>query len=197
MVRQQRGLRRRNALVQAAADIAAEHGFGAVSHRAVARRAGVPLGSTTYYFASLDDLLGSVADVMVRECLDHGTAVTREAQPGPYTASEAAALLTRAVLPGEEPARVLCYYEQLLSAARHPAVAAVLHRQRPRLERMVAGVLGKTSHAGRFSPSLVLAVVDGAALSALSEGRSDVSALVAGRLSELLGQASADQLRQG
>ncbi|WP_243274331.1 TetR/AcrR family transcriptional regulator [Streptomyces albus subsp. chlorinus] len=32
-------------------------GIAGLSHRAVAREAGVPLGSTTYYFATLDDLL--------------------------------------------------------------------------------------------------------------------------------------------
>ncbi len=33
-----------------------EEGFSALTHRAVANRAGVPLASTTYYFSSVDDL---------------------------------------------------------------------------------------------------------------------------------------------
>ena len=52
-----KGERRRYALVSAAAELLCEGGFDAVRHRAVARRAGLPLASTTYYFSSLDDLL--------------------------------------------------------------------------------------------------------------------------------------------
>ena len=43
-----KGERRRGALVSAAADLLCEGGFEAVRHRAVARRAGLPLASTTY-----------------------------------------------------------------------------------------------------------------------------------------------------
>lgn len=43
--------------MEAAAELIVEIGLGSVTHRKVAERAGVPLGSTTQYFASLDDLV--------------------------------------------------------------------------------------------------------------------------------------------
>jgi DNA-binding transcriptional regulator YbjK len=49
--------RRRAALLTAAADLAAELGAGAVTHRAVAARAGVPLSTTSYFFSSIDELV--------------------------------------------------------------------------------------------------------------------------------------------
>lgn len=49
--------RRRAALLQAAAELAAEVGAGAVTHRAVAARAGVPLSTTSYFFSSIDELV--------------------------------------------------------------------------------------------------------------------------------------------
>ena len=52
-----KGVRRQYALVSAAAELLCEGGFDAVRHRAVARRAGLPLAATTYYFSSLDDLI--------------------------------------------------------------------------------------------------------------------------------------------
>ena len=52
-----KGERRRQALVEAAADLLLEGGFDAVRHRSVATRADLPLASTTYYFESLDDLI--------------------------------------------------------------------------------------------------------------------------------------------
>jgi len=49
--------RRRNALIGAASELVAEVGAGAVTHRAVAKRAGVPLSTTSYFFASIEDLV--------------------------------------------------------------------------------------------------------------------------------------------
>ncbi|QXC59577.1 TetR family transcriptional regulator [Aquihabitans sp. G128] len=49
--------RRRAALLDAAAELAAEVGAGAVTHRAVAARAGVPLSTTSYFFGSIDELV--------------------------------------------------------------------------------------------------------------------------------------------
>ncbi|GEE00551.1 DNA-binding transcriptional regulator [Gordonia spumicola] len=47
---------RRQAIIRAAADLIAEVGPGKLTHRLVAARADVPLGSTTAYFTSIDDL---------------------------------------------------------------------------------------------------------------------------------------------
>ncbi|WP_426574852.1 TetR/AcrR family transcriptional regulator [Aquihabitans sp. McL0605] len=49
--------RRRAALLEAAAQLTAEVGAGAVTHRAVAARAGVPLSTTSYFFSSIDELV--------------------------------------------------------------------------------------------------------------------------------------------
>ncbi|MFD1210449.1 TetR/AcrR family transcriptional regulator [Arthrobacter sp. GCM10027362] len=50
---------RRQRIIEAAARVVAEHGVDALTFRAVADAAKVPLGSTTYYFADKDDLLVS------------------------------------------------------------------------------------------------------------------------------------------
>lgn len=44
-------------IAEAAIEVVAERGVEGVTHRAVAARAGVPLGSTTYHFTTLDELL--------------------------------------------------------------------------------------------------------------------------------------------
>ena len=44
-------------MLQAALDIMIEDGIRAVRNRAVAKRAGVSLGSTTYHFSSIEDLI--------------------------------------------------------------------------------------------------------------------------------------------
>lgn len=49
--------RRKRQIVEAAAELIAQEGTRHLTHRRVAERAGVPLGSTTQYFKSIDDLL--------------------------------------------------------------------------------------------------------------------------------------------
>lgn len=62
---------RKRQIIEAAADIIAQEGPGKVTNRKVAERAGVPLGSTTQYFKSVDELrragLSEVAQRLTRE----------------------------------------------------------------------------------------------------------------------------------
>lgn len=57
---------RRKTIIRAATELVPEVGSDNVTHRMVAERADVPLGSTTYYFDSIDELvheaLQSIAD---------------------------------------------------------------------------------------------------------------------------------------
>ncbi|MFD0654627.1 TetR/AcrR family transcriptional regulator [Streptomyces malaysiensis subsp. malaysiensis] len=48
---------RRDRILDAALDVIAEGGVHRTTHRKIASRAGVPLGSLTYYFNGMDDLL--------------------------------------------------------------------------------------------------------------------------------------------
>jgi DNA-binding transcriptional regulator YbjK len=184
--RQERGQQRRDALVAAAADLLESEGFDAVSHRAVARLAGVPLGSTTYYFASLDDLRAAAASALAQRWVRRMARAADAVREGTYDPAEAARRIARVVLPGDRRA-VLSEYEQLLAAARHPAVATVLREMRPAFVQVIDDLLIRTGWAGRVRSDVVLAVLDGAAVSALSEGRADVREFGAGLLAELLG----------
>ncbi|MGA8986545.1 TetR/AcrR family transcriptional regulator [Aeromicrobium sp.] len=54
---QERSRLRRDELLAAAIELFAEGGSRAITHRAVAARAGLPPATTTYYFESIDDLI--------------------------------------------------------------------------------------------------------------------------------------------
>lgn len=58
---------RRREIVTAAAELIIEVGVDAVSHRKVAARAGVPLGATTQYFSTLDDLRTAALEALEAE----------------------------------------------------------------------------------------------------------------------------------
>ncbi|NYE35360.1 DNA-binding transcriptional regulator YbjK [Nocardioides cavernae] len=59
--------RRRQEIVTAAAELVTEVGTAGLSHRKVAYRAEVPLGSTTQYFATLDDLRAAALEHLSRD----------------------------------------------------------------------------------------------------------------------------------
>lgn len=48
---------RRDRIIDAALDVIAEQGVAGATHRRIAERADVPLGSMTYHFAGMDELL--------------------------------------------------------------------------------------------------------------------------------------------
>lgn len=69
-----RGVRRRQELLDACLRIISTKGIAGVTHRAVAAEAGVPASSTTYFFATLDELIAE----SVRSAMDAELARIRE-----------------------------------------------------------------------------------------------------------------------
>lgn len=61
---------RKQAIINAAADIIAEEGTGKVTNRKVAQRAGVPLGSTTQYFKGIEELRAAALAEVARRFQD-------------------------------------------------------------------------------------------------------------------------------
>jgi DNA-binding transcriptional regulator YbjK len=111
---------RRERLVDAAVHVLADRGIAGLSHRAVAARADVPLGSTTYHFASRDDLLLAA----LRRISEQWLATVERWEAGIDPAAPLPAEITRLVqetLSGDR-ARARLEYELYLAALRHPAL---------------------------------------------------------------------------
>src|SRR4029450_13043971 len=60
---------RREQILEAALRVIGRSGREAVTHRAVAEEAGVPLGSATHYFDSRDDLLAEALEHVAAEAV--------------------------------------------------------------------------------------------------------------------------------
>lgn len=60
-------------IIEAAAELIVEDGVGGLTHRKIAARAGVPLGSTTHYFESLTDLRDAALEFLAA-MMDSGLA---------------------------------------------------------------------------------------------------------------------------
>lgn len=70
---------RRERIIEAAIRVVGAHGIAGLSHRSVAAEADVPLGSTTYHFASLDELLVAA----LRRCNENFARMVREGAVSP------------------------------------------------------------------------------------------------------------------
>jgi len=125
-VRTARGEARRTRILEAVLTIVGRDGTGAVTHRAVAAVAEVPLAATTYYFSSRDDLLAEALEHAAREDLAQLERDAAEFCADPLSATTLADRLTANVvgwLRGGRPA-LLARYEISLESARRPELAA-------------------------------------------------------------------------
>lgn len=164
-----RGSARREALVQAAVTLLAQHGVGAVTHRAIAQQAGVALAATTYYFTSLDALLEEAVRTLAAEWFDRARAALAQLPSrlaGPAELAEAAVAVAVPVGPaGDLPAM----YDRYLEAGRFPTLRPMVEEYDAALDELLAQVLKRAGHPSERA-RLLLAVVDGAVLRALAEG---------------------------
>jgi len=153
-----------------------QHGFAAVSHRSVAEHARLPLSATTYYFTSLDDLLAEALSGLADRWHEQARAVI-ESLParlaGPQATADAiVSVATLASMGDASPMGVMVLYERYLEAARHPALRGAIATYDQHLDGLVSEILRRAGlEHDPTSARLVLAVVDGAIMRALAEGR--------------------------
>ena len=167
-----RGEDRRQAIIDAAAAIIRESGPSAISHRSVAKRAGCSLSATTYYFDGLEDLLHQAGLVNI------GMWASRAEQ----VADRVEAF--KATLPAH--GSYFGHYLQLISASQASPVKQAYRQGRQRLNVALRRVLRQLDSP--LEPEMVIAVVDGAAVTALSEGW-NVKSTAAGLLTDLISLA--------
>lgn len=189
-----RGERRRAALLDAAAALLETDGFGAVSHRAVAQRAGLPLAATTYYFASRDELvehaLKRIADAQIRRA--RAVVDALGSPPATPAAPERVAeVLAAVVTPGGDlgHVRLLCFYERFIQAGRHPHLRPLVRGWNAEVAALVGEALRRLGHPHDPERSRqLLSVLDGLLINRLVEGdegavdavRADIVPLLSG-----------------
>lgn len=106
---------RRREIVAAASELIVEIGVDAITHRKVAARAGVPLGATTQYFATLDDLRDAALHALAAE-VELRIDITRQAV---IADGVTPAGLARLIHGGLEDARAVQADRAVVTAAVH------------------------------------------------------------------------------
>ncbi|MFF5896606.1 TetR/AcrR family transcriptional regulator [Streptomyces argenteolus] len=153
---------RRERIIDAAVRVVRAKGIAGLSHRSVAAEADVPLGSTTYHFASLDELLVAA----LRRWNETFAATVRESarlsDPAVPLADELARLLGEWLAGGRGPMeleRELC-----LAALRRPALRPVAAEW---ADGLAALIVPRSDPA---TARALVALMDGISLQALLTG---------------------------
>lgn len=161
MTEERRG-QRRDQILEAALRLIGSSGREAVTHRAVAEEAGVPLGSTTYYFNSRDDLLGQALEHVSAQEIERYDGLAEDLRRLNSPTELADRLLSELVSAAQDRIAYIAEYELWLEAGRRPELREAAQSWCDAEQRAVAGAL---EHLGSTDPradaSLVVAALDG------------------------------------
>jgi DNA-binding transcriptional regulator YbjK len=154
--------------------VVAEQGLRALTHRKVAAVAGVPLGSTTYYFASLDDLVAAALDQAAERSVAELREWERSLPPDANLAAALADFVVRAV--GEKRADTMAEYNLYALALHRPH----LRQAAVNWDNALAEVLQARTDplGGRMVAVLLCGLLMQAVLSDERPVRSDIEVLI-------------------
>jgi TetR/AcrR family transcriptional regulator, regulator of biofilm formation and stress response len=165
----------RDAIVAATVQIVGRDGVGAVTHRRVAELAGVSLSSTTWHFASKEEILeAALRHTARREVERVGEIAARiaTASPGGFDAAAWARELAAWVLEqttGRERDTTVALYRLQLETLGRPGAIEVHRAWGAELEEIGGAVLAEAGSAtAELDVRLVIAALDGLRLSVLS-----------------------------
>ncbi|MFA1549928.1 TetR/AcrR family transcriptional regulator [Actinomadura chokoriensis] len=161
----------RDRILQATLHLIGERGIGAVTNRAVARAAGVSLGSLTYHFPSQEDLLREALHTFVEEEIARITAYVTALADSGMAPVQAADQVEKAVADFTDGPKQIANLELHLHAARDPALRETSRRSVEAYDRLAAAVLRALDipDADRHAPAIV-AMLYGLAIRRLATG---------------------------
>lgn len=168
-------LARRQALLAAAVELVAEEGVGGITHRAVAKRAGLPLSTTSYFFDSLDDLVLEALRVFVAAEIEVLQGITAAIAEEELTADEILDRFVAALL-AEPPSHTVAQFEAYLEVTRRPDLRDEIRAVLDAYEALAATTLAAAG-ADPAGARAFVALADGFALQRLARGEQDAEVL--------------------
>jgi TetR/AcrR family transcriptional regulator, regulator of biofilm formation and stress response len=153
---------RREQILEAALRVIGRSGTQSVTHRAVAEEAGVPLGSTTYYFESKDDLLQQALEHVAASEVERYRELADELRAVESADELADSLIDKLVTTVEDRTSYIAEYELWLEAGRRPELREAAQSWCDAEQRAVAGAMEALGSADPpTDASLVVAALDG------------------------------------
>ncbi len=177
--RRQRGHRKRAHILDTAVELLAAHGPTGLTHRAVAAASGVPLGSTTYYFASREDLTtAAITHAVEQEITALRDLAASSGLPGDLAGSVAALAAFLLDQITHRRTLLLAQYEGAVEAARRADRTGSHARLMTAYEELAADLLTRLGGTGDPERARMLVVcLDGVVLRHLAAPSVDGDAL--------------------
>jgi DNA-binding transcriptional regulator YbjK len=171
-----RGAARRDAILRAAIELVGEQGPDALTHRAVAERAGVAVSATTYWFSSKEEIFREAVALAAGEEVERFERLVLDLAPRHVApvdwAREVSAALAADVQ--RDPSRPIALYEFLLEAARQPELREEVARwELAQLRLAEAGLRAAGSDDPETDAHVVVATITGLILGQLTTPRND------------------------
>ncbi|MGH2986369.1 MAG: TetR/AcrR family transcriptional regulator [Solirubrobacterales bacterium] len=163
---------RRAEILDATVRVLVRGGLAAVTHRAVAREADVPLAATTYYFSSKEELLGEALATMVEDEISRLGQRAAEMGEGLSSPGDSAAALAEVLFPDTDATlALLAKFEVYLEAARRPELREPAAHWQDALADLATMTLaaGGARDPERLAP-VIIAGIDGIVIHELSRG---------------------------
>lgn len=161
---QERSRLRRDELLSAAIDLFAEGGARALTHRAVAARAGLPSATTTYYFESIDELIREALGAHVAQWSRDLDALASVEMSASVSLDGVADFITD-VFTRRSPDVAAVHLSVFLAVAREPQLHDVADAALRSIERLARAVLAKVGvHDADEVVAGVVALIAGTAM---------------------------------
>lgn len=166
-----RGRRRREALLEATIKVIGETGIDNVTHRRVAEVADVPLASTTYWFASKDELLQQAFEYAA----DRDIALLESRLSQARALDDPLRAVSIVLLPPDDEdqaisrSRAIAAYALWLEAARRPSLRRIANRWTNAYVSAVSELLARAGSTELNAAKLLIAAVDGLVLDQLAQ----------------------------
>jgi DNA-binding transcriptional regulator YbjK len=171
---------RRTEILDGALGVLACHGMRGLTHRAVDAAAGLPAGSTSYYFRSRAALVAGCVQRLLEHDLEHDVPAAEAAAVGGAAGLVDALTGIGVRMATVERHRTLARYELSLAGVRDPGLRAELVRGGDEIRRRGAALLARAGvTAAAAAAAEVAAVLDGLVYTALTRGPDDPAALAA------------------
>ncbi len=170
---------RRTEILDGALAVLAEQGMRGLTHRAVDAAAGLPVGSTSYYFRSRSALVGGCVARLLELDLAVEVPLVRAAPLDLDGLAEALTGVGVAMVTAQRH-RTMARYELSLAAVRDPDLRAELVRGGDTIRALASGALRALgAHDPDAAAAELAATLDGLVLTALVRGPHDPPALAA------------------
>jgi TetR/AcrR family transcriptional regulator, regulator of biofilm formation and stress response len=176
---------RRNRIINACLDVIAETGVTGTSHRKVAQAADVPLGSMTYHFTGMNDLLHEAFSRFAQTAstqFEEGIAAAHDADTAKRAIADA---ITHVVLSNQRD--LVLTHELYTLAARDPAYRDITNAWMARSRRTLERYFDPTT------ARILDALVEGLSIHRALDNETQDNAIVTAAVERIATESSADR----